>query len=106
MDIIAAKLSLDPLEFRLKNLLKKGDLYTPGDTPVDCDLAEGLLRAAKEIGWGKTGKANRGRGLACCMKDGGGTYKVASAAAELNGEGGVFLLSGTAGNGKCAPKAR
>ena len=53
MDIIAEKLGLDPLEFRLKNLLKKGELYTPGDTPVDCDLKAGLLRAAKEIGWNK-----------------------------------------------------
>jgi CO/xanthine dehydrogenase Mo-binding subunit len=105
MDIIAAKLSLDPLEFRLKNLLKKGDLYTPGDTPVDCDLAEGLLRAAKEIGWGKTGKANRGRGLACCMKDGGGTYKVASAAVKLNADGSVILLTGTVEIGQGARTA-
>ena len=49
-----AGLGLDPLEFRLKNLLKKGELYTPGDTPVDCDLAEGVLRAAKEIGLNRT----------------------------------------------------
>ncbi|MGH8546856.1 MAG: xanthine dehydrogenase family protein molybdopterin-binding subunit, partial [Gammaproteobacteria bacterium] len=32
MDIIAEKLGLDPLEFRLKNLLRKGELYAPGDT--------------------------------------------------------------------------
>ena len=44
MDIIAEKLGFDPLEFRLKNLLKKGELYTPGDTPVDCDLKAGLLQ--------------------------------------------------------------
>ena len=53
MDIIAEKLAMDPLALRLKNLLKKGELYTPGDTPVDCDLKEGLLRAAEEIGWNK-----------------------------------------------------
>ena len=47
MDIIAEKLALDPLEVRLKNLLKKGELYTPGDTPVDCDLKEGLLRRSQ-----------------------------------------------------------
>ena len=55
---------MDPLEFRLKNLLKKGELYTPGDTPVDCDLKAGLLQAAEAIGWGKSSKANRGKGLA------------------------------------------
>src|SRR6266571_1181215 len=96
MDIIAKKLGLDPLEFRLKNLLKKGELYTPGDTPVDCDLKEGLLRAAKEIGWEKKShKPNRGKGLACCMKDGGGTYKVASAAVKMNADGSIILLTGT-----------
>ena len=95
MDIIAEKMGMDPLEFRLKNLLKKGELYTPGDTPVDCDLKEGLLRAAEAIGWAKNTKANRGKGLACCMKDGGGTYKVASAAVKMNSDGTIILLTGT-----------
>jgi CO/xanthine dehydrogenase Mo-binding subunit len=95
MDIIAEKMGIDPLEFRLKNLLKKGELYTPGDTPVDCDLKEGLLRAAEAIGWGKHSKTNRGKGLDCCMKDGGGTYKVASAAVKMNSDGSIILLTGT-----------
>jgi CO/xanthine dehydrogenase Mo-binding subunit len=106
MDIIAEKLRLDPLEFRLKNLLKKGDLYTPGDTPVDCDLSEGLRRAAQEIGWGDNGgNRNRGKGLACCMKDGGGTYKVSSAAVKMNSDGSVVLLTGTVEVGQGARTA-
>jgi CO/xanthine dehydrogenase Mo-binding subunit len=96
MDIIAEKLGQDPLGFRLKNLLKKGELYTPGDTPVDCDLRAGLLQAAEAIGWEhKSSKPNRGKGLACCMKDGGGTYKVASAAVRMNADGSIILLTGT-----------
>jgi CO/xanthine dehydrogenase Mo-binding subunit len=106
MDIIAEKLGLDPLEFRLKNLLKKGELYTPGDTPVDCDLAEGLQHAAKAIGWGDNGvNRNRGKGLACCMKDGGGTYKVSSAAVKMNSDGSVVLLTGTVEIGQGARTA-
>jgi CO/xanthine dehydrogenase Mo-binding subunit len=106
MDIIAEKLGLDPLAFRLKNLLKKGELYTPGDTPVDCDLKAGLLRAAKEIGWQqKSRKPNRGKGLAVCMKDGGGTYKVASAAVKMNADGSVVLLTGTVEIGQGARTA-
>jgi CO/xanthine dehydrogenase Mo-binding subunit len=106
MDIIAEKLAMDPLELRLKNLLKKGELYTPGDTPVDCDLQEGLLRAAKEIGWNKKdNKPNRGKGLACCMKDGGGTYKVASAAVKMNSDGSIILLTGTVEIGQGARTA-
>ena len=95
MDIIAEKIGMDPLQFRLRNLLKKGELYTPGDTPVDCDLREGLLQAAEAIGWSKNSKANHGKGLACCMKDGGGTYKVASAAVKMNSDGSIILLTGT-----------
>jgi CO/xanthine dehydrogenase Mo-binding subunit len=106
MDIIAQKLGLDPLEFRLKNLLKKGELYTPGDTPVDCDLAEGLLVAAKAVGWKENGgRPNRGKGLACCMKDGGGTYKVASAAVKMSSDGSVILLTGTVEVGQGARTA-
>jgi CO/xanthine dehydrogenase Mo-binding subunit len=105
MDIIAQELGLDPLEFRLKNLLEKGDLYTPGDTPVDCDLKAGLLRAAQEIGWGGKKKPNRGQGLAVCMKDGGGTYKVSSAAVKMNADGSVVLLTGTVEIGQGARTA-
>jgi CO/xanthine dehydrogenase Mo-binding subunit len=106
MDIIAEKLAMDPLALRLKNLLKKGELYTPGDTPVDCDLKKGLLRAAKEIGWNKKdNKPNRGKGLACCMKDGGGTYKVASAAVKMNSDGSIILLTGTVEIGQGARTA-
>jgi CO/xanthine dehydrogenase Mo-binding subunit len=110
MDIIAGKLGLDPLEFRLKNLLERGELYTPGDTPVDCDLKAGLLQAAEEIGWSVKGKTaspgkSLGKGLAVCMKDGGGTYKVSSAAVKMNADGSVVLLTGTVEVGQGARTA-
>jgi CO/xanthine dehydrogenase Mo-binding subunit len=96
MDMIADRLGLDPLDFRLKNLLKKGDLYTVGDTPVDCDLKEGLLKVADGIRWDEKSKApNRAKGLSCCIKDAGGTYKVAGATVKMSSDGSVVLLTGT-----------
>lgn len=95
MDIIARKLNIDPLELRIKNLLKKGEAYTKGDTLVDCDLASGLLRTAKAIGWGTKNGKHRGKGISCCMKDGGGTYKVASATVKLNSDGSAVLFTGS-----------
>jgi Aerobic-type carbon monoxide dehydrogenase, large subunit CoxL/CutL homologs len=96
MDMIAERLGLDPLEFRLKNLLKKGDLYTVGDTPVDCDLKEGLLKVADAIKWQEKSKTpNRAKGLSCCIKDAGGTYKVAGATVKMSSDGSVVLLTGT-----------
>ena len=96
MDMIADRLGIDPLDMRLKNLLKKGDLYTAGDTPVDCDLQEGLLKVADAIQWKtKTTEPNRAKGLSCCMKDAGGTYKVAGATVKMSSDGSVVLLTGT-----------
>ncbi len=95
MEMIARRLNIDPVELRAQNLLKKGDGYTKGDTAVDCDLEAGLRRTAKALGWGKKKAPNRGMGLSCCMKDGGGTYKVASAAIKLNSDGSAVLFTGT-----------
>jgi uncharacterized protein YprB with RNaseH-like and TPR domain/predicted nuclease with RNAse H fold len=46
MDVIAARLGIDPLALRQRNLLKRGEEYIAGDTPMDGDLTEGLDRAA------------------------------------------------------------
>ena len=106
MDIIAERLGIDALEFRLNNLIAKGQTYTPGDTPVDCDLKGGLLRAARAIGWKrKSARANTGKGLSCCMKDGGGTYKVAAAVVKMISDGSVVLLTGTVELGQGARTA-
>ena len=106
MNIIAQSLKIDPLELRLKNLLRKGEPYIPGDAPVDCDLRAGLLRAAQAIDWGK-GKADPfiGKGISCCMKDGGGTYKGSEAIVKMTPDGSVFILTGTVELGQGAHTA-
>jgi CO/xanthine dehydrogenase Mo-binding subunit len=81
MDIVARKLGLDPVEFRLRNCLRPGSLTITGELVgeqhgrVDSCLKE----AAREIGWKgyqseaqrrkqwKTGKA-RGKGVALLHK--------------------------------------
>jgi len=95
MDLIAERLGLDPLELRLKNLLKKGEPYTPGDTPVDCDLKEGLMKVAKALNWKAPSRANTGKGLSVCIKDAGGTFKIAGATVKMSSDGSVVLLTGT-----------
>ncbi len=95
MDLLAERLDMDPLDLRLKNLLKKGEPYTPGDTPVDCDLKEGLMKVAKAIDWKAQSKANTGKGLSVCLKDAGGTFKIAGATVKMSSDGSVVLLTGT-----------
>jgi len=106
MDIIAEKLGCDALELRIKNLLKKGEAYTVGDRPVDCDLKQGLRRVAEAIRWHRLPREpNRGKGLSCCMRDGGGALKIASAEVKMNTDGSLVLLTGTVEMGQGAQTA-
>jgi CO/xanthine dehydrogenase Mo-binding subunit len=96
MDMIGQRLNIDAVDLRRKNLLQKGEIYTAGDTPVDCDLEEGLLKVADALNWKeKSSKPYRGKGLGMCMKDAGGTYKVAGATVRISSDGSVVLLTGT-----------
>src|SRR5438093_4111578 len=92
---MAERLGIDSVNRRLQNLLKKGEIYTAGDTPVDCDLKEGLLKVADALKWKqKSTKRYIGKGLGMCMKDAGGTYKVAGAMVRISSDGSVVLLTG------------
>ncbi len=96
MDMIAREMGWDPVEFRLKNLLDKGEEFAPGETPLDCDIKEGLLRVAREIGWGaEQPGADCGIGFSCGVKDGGGNYKISCARVEVDDAGGITLHEGT-----------
>lgn len=95
MDVIAERLGLDPLALRLKNLLKRGEEYVAGDTPMDGDLAQGLEEAARAIGWRAPLAPGRGQGIACAMKDGGGTHTISTAIVRIHADGSVSLLVGS-----------
>jgi len=84
MDTIAHRLSLDPMEFRLKNLLRSGEPFATGEILHDVHFVECLESAAKGLGWGLEGarsepahksKLKRGRGLAVMMKSSMGNSK-------------------------------
>jgi len=102
IDMIAERLGVDPFELRMKNLLDQGENFSPGDTPIDCDLKAGLKNVAQAIGWDArpNGKQNSGSkkigiGIATAMKDGGGTNKPANAAVTIFNDGSVLLSTGS-----------
>ena len=65
MDSIAARLGMDPVEFRLKNAPKAGDGIVGVPKLRDSSLSETLRIAAEKIGWGKVElKENQGIGFA------------------------------------------
>ncbi len=113
MDIMAHALGLDPVEFRLQNMLKAGEEYAPGDRPVDSDLPDMLRRAAAAVKSPKakarsheTGTATlafdlvpldslaEGVGVACVIKDGGGTRTSSTAIVRLHPDASATLLVG------------
>ena len=51
MDIIAEKLGLDPVQLRLKNLVKKGEEIRPNYRPLDADLFKGFKLVTDKLGW-------------------------------------------------------
>jgi CO/xanthine dehydrogenase Mo-binding subunit len=93
MDIIADAMGIDPLELRLRNIVREDDLGASGSRLRGVGLEECLRRAAEAIGWqDRKPGPHRGKGLAIgwWMTTGGssGVY------AKLNPDGTVLLISG------------
>lgn len=95
LDRLAEELSIDPVELRMRNLLAKGEEYSPGDTPIDGDLRESLQIAARTVGWGTALPPGRGRGIAVALKDGGGTHTVSTGLVRVHADGTVSIFAGS-----------
>jgi len=98
LDMIAEELGIDPLELRLRNLRKKGDILPNGDRLDSYGLPQCLRRAAESSGWKQNlGKQpNRGMGIGTGgMFSGGHNYPFGSAAfIKLNPDGKFTLFTG------------
>jgi CO/xanthine dehydrogenase Mo-binding subunit len=64
MDVMARAIGMDPLEFRLKNVVHDGDVLPNGHHFQDLRADEALRRAAEVHGWHSPRPANVGRGIA------------------------------------------
>jgi CO/xanthine dehydrogenase Mo-binding subunit len=99
LEMIARRLNMDANALRLKNLLRRGDEYAAGDTPIDCDLHGALKRVASEgsraaVKFSES-HIKRGRAVAAAVKDGGGTNKAAHALVKILLDGSVVYSSGS-----------
>jgi len=116
MDDIAQNLSIDPLEFRLKNHVRiegqPGERITPIDTIIDTQPVEGglpfssnglnecLLKGAEAFGWKhrkqkqtNSGPTRRGVGIGMFIYRGGPGGK-STVSLELKNDGRIELISG------------
>lgn len=98
MNKLAERLGMDPVDIRLKNLLRESSLLTV-QTPLPggpVSLVQVTEKCAKEFGWGKNvedssspGELKRGRGFASGFKNIGfsfGAQEGSWAAVELSGK--------------------
>ncbi len=102
MDILAEELNMDPLELRLKNALKPGDITGSGSIIKSCGLSECINKASYISKWGE--KRNRlipGKGIGIASGDHlGGISKVTpvdpipSAVIKLDHRGSISLFTG------------
>jgi len=111
MDIAAEKLGIDPVELRLKNILKVGELSNKG-IPIESIALEKCIRiGAQRIGWSEKrgkkqvdGPKRRGVGLATASHTSGGypgLLEHSNALIKLNEDGSANLIvhPGAAGTG-------
>ncbi len=101
MDIIAEKLGIDPVELRLRNAVKPGDVTSNGWAVSSCGMTKCIEKAAEAIDWkNKRGKGNnRGVGLAACIHWGGGigvsgASNLCSAIIQINTTGQAMVFIG------------
>ena len=87
MDMIAEGLGLDPLEFRLRNVLKTGDETPTGGAWEEVKAEDTLRQAAQSSGWGvpKT-RSNFGRGMAISDQPPGAGQSEARVAIDADGQ--------------------
>jgi CO/xanthine dehydrogenase Mo-binding subunit len=76
MDLVAKRLGLDPVEFRLKNLMRDGDISPTGETIEHIRAADTLKRALKDSGYSAAKPQSVGRGCAVAqwVSKGGESY--------------------------------
>ncbi len=74
MDMLAHELGMDPMEFRLKNANRAGDVTGQGVKITTCGLSQCIEKAAESVSWEekRAKPGNRGVGMASMIHVGGG----------------------------------
>jgi CO/xanthine dehydrogenase Mo-binding subunit len=95
-DLMAQRLEIDPLELRLRNLLRDGDRFATGEVMHDVRFADCLRAAADAVEWGES---QEDKGLAVMLK-GMQTPSRTGVALEIDEDGSIVLRSATTDMGQ------
>ena len=109
MDEAAEKLGIDPVELKLKNAVREGDIAPSGHPIVGHGLEDCIRRGMQETDWPSKKRAkNRGWGMGCEMHGSSaypGIKEQGNATVRMNEDGTVQLFTGTTGLGTGAHTA-
>lgn len=95
IEMLAARIGMDPAALRLKNLLKKGQELRPGLKGIDADLESSLKRLVRESGWKKAVRKRRSPvGMGCAITNAGAT-PVSVAMIRLQSDGIAHIAAGS-----------
>ncbi|HYK98011.1 MAG TPA: molybdopterin cofactor-binding domain-containing protein, partial [Candidatus Acidoferrales bacterium] len=93
MDEAAAKLGIDPVDLRLRNLVGPGETLLPGRRPLDADLKDDLRCLVQSLGWpGQQGGVTVGFGVSASDA---GAYPTSTAAVRIHSDDSVTLFTGS-----------
>ena len=99
VDMICRQLKVDPVEFRLKNVIKEGGLSPIGERYHEVRAQDTIRRAAEISNWGSPKPPNVGRGIAMSNKHPHGGVYHAEIAVEADGTVGVITAITEVGTG-------
>jgi CO/xanthine dehydrogenase Mo-binding subunit len=95
IEMVAAKIGMDPAELRMKNLLKKGQELRPGLKGIDANLAATLKSLMRASGWSKARrKSNAAIGMGCAITNAGAT-PVSVAMIRVQADGIANIAAGS-----------
>jgi CO/xanthine dehydrogenase Mo-binding subunit len=93
LDEVAARIGIDPLDLRLKNILAEGDEAPNGQIVTSVGLREAVERATQAIDWHTPAGPNRGKGLSLGWWT--TTLQLSTSEALLEENGKVVVRVGT-----------
>jgi len=92
MDEIARAVKIDPVEIRLRNCFKKGDVQPTGHPLASVNVEKTILQAAEKIGWKEAGDEHRAFGISCGFTPCGGF--ATACMVRVNQDGSVIASTG------------
>ncbi len=95
IEILAAKLGMDPAELRARNLLKKGQELRPGLKGIDANLASSLKTLVRQSHWKKSLRNKTAAvGMGCAITNAGAT-PVSVAMIRMQSDGVANIAAGS-----------